>query len=145
MIADQITAAHRFGVMTLLREAGSSAAATISTLRSLASHASLAPHRAALLNLAAQAENTRAAAKADALLKLLTAQRASSREDKVIIFTQFRATQEILAERLRSADLPCVVYHGGLSAAQKDAAIREFHESQPILLSTEAAGEGRNL
>ena len=145
MIADQITAAHRFGVMTLLREAGSSAAATISTLRSLAGSASLAPYRATLLHLIAQAETVVAAAKADALHKLLTAQLADGRGDKVIIFTQFRATQEMLTERLRRENLPCVVYHGGLSTAQKNAAIHEFQDNQPILLSTEAAGEGRNL
>jgi len=145
MMEDQITSAHRFGVLTLLREAGSSAAATISTLRSLAQIASLSSYRASLLSLVEQAEMSRGTAKADALHKLLAAQIAGGRDDKVIIFTQFRATQEMLAERLHRENMPCVVYHGGLSAAQKDAAIREFQDKQPILLSTEAAGEGRNL
>lgn len=145
MIADQITSAHHFGLMTLLREAGSSAAATVSTLRSLAEVASLAPYRGALLQLAAQAQAVDRAAKADALLKLLAAQLAAGRGDKVLIFTQFRATQEMLAARLQAEGLPFVLYHGGLSIAQKDAAIHEFQDKQPILLSTEAAGEGRNL
>ncbi|WP_423224576.1 DEAD/DEAH box helicase [Candidatus Amarolinea aalborgensis] len=145
MMEDQITSAHRFGVLTLLREAGSSAAATLSTLRSLAQIASLSPYRTSLLRLVEQAETIRGTAKADALHKLLAAQMAGGRDDKVILFTQFRATQEMLAERLRGENMPCVVYHGGLSAAQKDAAIREFQDKQPILLSTEAAGEGRNL
>jgi SNF2 family DNA or RNA helicase len=38
-----------------------------------------------------------------------------------------------------------VTYHGGLSRAEKDAAIQRFEQSAQVLLSTEAAGEGRNL
>ena len=38
-----------------------------------------------------------------------------------------------------------MVYHGGLSAAEKEAAIRRFEGEAQLLLSTEAAGEGRNL
>jgi SNF2 family DNA or RNA helicase len=37
------------------------------------------------------------------------------------------------------------LYHGQLSRAEKDAAIRRFEQSAQVLLSTEAAGEGRNL
>jgi SNF2 family DNA or RNA helicase len=145
MMEDQITSAHRFGVLTLLREAGSSAAATISTLRSLAEHAALAAYRPELLRLAEEAAAVQMSAKADALHKLLTAQLAGGQGDKVLIFTQFRATQDMLAERLLQEDIPFALYHGSLSPAQKDAAIREFQGEQPVLLSTEAAGEGRNL
>jgi SNF2 family DNA or RNA helicase len=38
-----------------------------------------------------------------------------------------------------------VLYHGGLTASQKDVAIRHFETAGQVLLSTEAAGEGRNL
>ncbi len=145
MMEDQITSAHRFGVLTLLREAGSSAAATISTLRSLAEHAALAAYRPELLRLADEAAAVQASAKADALHKLLAAQLAGSQGDKVLIFTQFRATQGMLAERLLQEDIPFALYHGSLSPAHKDAAIRDFQGGQPVLLSTEAAGEGRNL
>jgi SNF2 family DNA or RNA helicase len=145
MLADQITGAHRFGVMTLLREAGSSAAATISTLQSLAEIKALASYRSQLLRLAEQATATATSTKADALHKLLAAQLSSGQGDKVLVFTQFRATQEMLAARLRQEGIPFGLYHGSLSTAQKDAAIREFQAVQPVLLSTEAAGEGRNL
>jgi len=36
-------------------------------------------------------------------------------------------------------------YHGSLARAEKDAAIAAFAGATPVLLSTEAAGEGRNL
>jgi SNF2 family DNA or RNA helicase len=145
MIADQVSGAQRFGLLTLLREVGSSAAATISTLRSLAENRPLAPYRPELLRLAGQAAAVQTSAKADALVKLLAAQVASGQGDKVLIFTQFRATQEMLAERMRQEGIPFVLYHGSLSPAHKDAAIRDFQTELPVLLSTEAAGEGRNL
>jgi SNF2 family DNA or RNA helicase len=38
-----------------------------------------------------------------------------------------------------------VLYHGRLSRLEKDEAIHRFEQSAQVLLSTEAAGEGRNL
>ena len=46
---------------------------------------------------------------------------------------------------MAAANLPAVTYHGGLARAEKDAAIAAFAAQAPVLLSTEAAGEGRNL
>ncbi len=147
MLADgAVTSAHRFGVRTLLLEAGSSAAATRSTLRSLAVVKGLDAYHADLLALAAQADAVQTTAKADALRKLLEAQAASGgQQGKVVIFTQFRATQEMLAAQMRTWGVDFVLYHGGLTSHQKDQAIRAFAEQTPVLLSTEAAGEGRNL
>lgn len=145
MLADSINTAHRLGVLTLLREAGSSAAATVGTLRSLAEIAALAPYRETLHRLADQAAAVSTSVKADALCKLLRAQLAGSQTDKVLVFTQFRATQDMLAARLRQEGIPFVLYHGSLSTEQKETAIRDFQTSYPVLLSTEAAGEGRNL
>jgi len=147
MLADEaVTSAHRLGVRTLLLEAGSSAAATRSTLRSLAEVKALDPYRADLLSLAQQADAVLTTAKADALRKLLEAQSAAGAgQGKAVIFTQFRATQEMLAHQMQRWGIDFVLYHGGLTAAQKDQAIRSFSETMPVLLSTEAAGEGRNL
>ena len=145
MLGDQLTTAHRLGVTTLLREAGSSARATTSTLTSLADIAGMIAYRPALLRLAEQSAAVTASTKADALHKLLLAQVAGGQGDKVLVFTQFRATQAMLAERLHQAGIPFALYHGSLSPAQKDTAIRDFQGHLPVLLSTEAAGEGRNL
>ncbi len=145
MMEEQVASSHRFGLRTLLREAGSSAAATTATLRSLAKHKALAPYRKEMLRLARQAQAVQASAKADALLKLLAAQMAGGQGDKVLIFSQFRATQEMLAQRLHQEDILFALYHGSLSQAKKDAVIRDFQADLPVLISTEAAGEGRNL
>ncbi len=143
--SEEVSAAHRFGLRTLLREASSSAAATHSTLLSLAQVKNLSPYHPELRQLAEKAQAVRTSAKADALHKVLEAQAKGGEADKVLIFTQFRATQEMLAERLQEWDIPFALYHGGLTPEQKDTAIRDFHAHLPVLLSTEAAGEGRNL
>ena len=65
--------------------------------------------------------------------------------DKLLVFTRFRATQEYLAGVLREAGEPLALYHGALRRAEKEAAVHAFEGPARILLSTEAAGEGRNL
>jgi SNF2 family DNA or RNA helicase len=77
------------------------------------------------------------------LVELLRRHHAAG--DKVVVFTAFRHTLGFLADLAASAGLPAAVYHGGLSRQDKEKAIRSFREELPVLLTTEAAGEGRNL
>ena len=63
----------------------------------------------------------------------------------MVIFTQFRATQELLERRLRQAGHDVAVFHGGLSRLEKEAAIERFRGPARLLLCTEAGSEGRNL
>lgn len=67
-------------------------------------------------------------------------------QGKVLIFTQFRETQEMLAELLGDR-WRVYVFHGGLSVQAKDKAIADFRADPgpSFLISTEAGGEGRNL
>ncbi len=125
----------------LQRQIGSSPMATLKTLQNLAAGAAWKTHRRALLALAKQAMSISHWAKAEALGKLIKA----AGQDKLIIFTHFQATLEALAQRLTDMGVDFVLYHGGLTAQQKDAAIRHFETAGQVLLSTEAAGEGRNL
>jgi len=67
------------------------------------------------------------------------------RQEKVIVFTAFTATLERLALGLEGRGISVARYHGGMSRAAKDAAVRRFEDDVPVLVSTEAAGEGRNL
>ncbi|MDP9387117.1 MAG: DEAD/DEAH box helicase [Actinomycetota bacterium] len=82
-------------------------------------------------------------AKAEALLDTLSRHLAVG--DKVIVFTAFRETLDGLRRALAAAGLPTAVYHGSLSRREKEAAIEAFRGDTPVLLTTEAAGEGRNL
>ena len=63
----------------------------------------------------------------------------------MLIFTHFHRTLDLLAERLQNLGLSFVVYHGQLSTEAKNKAIADFEAGAQVLLSTEAAGEGRNL
>lgn len=66
---------------------------------------------------------------------------------KVLLFTEFRETQEYLRQRLEPIGWDVFLFHGQLKPAAKDAAVEQFRASAnpSILLSTEAGGEGRNF
>jgi len=134
----------RFTLQTLQREIGSSPLAVRPTLEKLAAHQRLpAEQQATLLRLAEQAANVERQAKTEALLKLLAANKASG--EKAIIFTHYLATLDHLEAVMRAAGHDLVVYKGELTYAQKNQAIARFEREAQFLLSTEAAGEGRNL
>jgi SNF2 family DNA or RNA helicase len=142
-----LTSAQKFTLQMVQREIGSSPWAAAPTLQKLADRNKMQPYRTQLLALADRARQVESWAKAAALEKLLLpmVETGAGRDGKAIIFTHFNATLERLAERLRALGVDFVLYHGGLSTAQKDEAIHRFEQSAPVLLSTEAAGEGRNL
>ena len=66
---------------------------------------------------------------------------------KVLLFTEFRETQEYLRQRITEIGWDVRMFHGQMSAVAKDDAVDAFRAStEPcILLSTEAGGEGRNF
>ncbi len=80
--------------------------------------------------------------KLDKLRESLELLRKQGRE-RFVIFTQFRSTQDYLAENLPGFRV--VVFHGSQSAEEKEEAIRRFEHEADILICTEAGGEGRNL
>jgi SNF2 family DNA or RNA helicase len=146
--APALSTAHRFTLQTLQREIGSSPLAARPTLLKLAESDALQPQREILLALADRAAHTHTWAKAAALEKLLLPfAKITPQNDpgKVVVFTHFRVTLEMLADRLRGMGVDFVLYHGGMSPAEKNDAIHRFERSARVLLSTEAAGEGRNL
>ena len=66
---------------------------------------------------------------------------------KVLIFTEFRETQQMLRELLDAEEWGCEIFHGQLNADEKDRAVELFREGvgRQALIATEAGGEGRNL
>lgn len=134
----------RFALLTLQREIGSSPQSAEPTLRSLAKRAGDDETRRHLLALADQSTQIESWAKAEALEKLLKTILVDPTE-KVIIFTHFRRTLDRLAELLRRMDVDFVAYQGDMDIPSKNQAIADFESRARVLLSTEAAGEGRNL
>lgn len=134
-------ALSRMALLTLQMALGSSSQAAAGTLRKIAEHPKLAAAgRQTLVDLADRAAAQRASTKADRLLNLVDEFR-----DKMVIFTQFRATQEMLQRRLSAAGHDVAVFHGGLSRLEKEAAVARFRGPARLLLCTEAGSEGRNL
>jgi ATP-dependent helicase HepA len=84
--------------------------------------------------------------KAQVLKERLTEIAAQDRDAKVIIFTQFRDTQEYIKRQIKKP-WQVELFHGQLSPADKDEAVRRFREGKgpQLLISTEAGGEGRNF
>ncbi len=134
----------RFALLTLQREIGSSPKAAESTLRSLGARVTAEESRQRLLALAERSTKIHSWAKAEALEKLLKTILHDPME-KVILFTHFRRTLEKLAELLQKMGVDFVQYHGEMDMPSKNQAIADFESRANILLSTEAAGEGRNL
>lgn len=139
--ASSTRALSRMALVTLQKELGSASHAAAPTLARLAEDTRLnADERATLAQFAERARALHDNSKADRLLALLR-----DFPDKMVIFTQFRATQAWLEARLRDAGENVVVFHGGLPRLEKEDAIRRFQRDARILLSTDAGSEGRNL
>ncbi|MBI1830950.1 MAG: DEAD/DEAH box helicase family protein [Planctomycetes bacterium] len=131
----------RMALIALQMAMGSSSKAAASTLQNMAENDKLAAaDRDALTQLADQARRLSDHSKVDRLLQLL-----DEYPDKLVLFTQFRATQELLHRRLTDARHDVAVFHGGLSRLEKEAAVKRFRGPARLLLATEAGSEGRNL
>ncbi|MCA9852231.1 MAG: DEAD/DEAH box helicase family protein [Dehalococcoidia bacterium] len=85
--------------------------------------------------------------KADVLIANLKDLFEDDRNAKVLLFTEFRETQDYLAERIRGQGWGCNLFHGQLTPIEKDDAVGRFHDGEgpQVLISTEAGGEGRNF
>jgi SNF2 family DNA or RNA helicase len=132
---------NRMVLLTLQLALGSSAPAAAGMLRNLVERRPAGePANRVLSELADRALQLGASAKVDRLLALV-------REfgDKMVIFTQFRATQELLLQSLARAGFDVALFHGGLSRLEKERAIQRFRGPAPLLLTTDAGSEGRNL
>ncbi|MEO7195614.1 MAG: DEAD/DEAH box helicase, partial [Pseudonocardiaceae bacterium] len=138
-------------IVARIRDEAQSATPTkLMTLRSLtrlagSSPAAVAPtlDKVGWSDLAARARAIERPRKTDELLARLRTH--VERGEKVLVFTAFRHTLDALAAEVAAAGIPAARYHGSLSRRDKDAAIAQFRDDVPVLLSTESAGEGRNL
>jgi SNF2 family DNA or RNA helicase len=126
------TPSGRLTLRSVARLAGSSPAAAAPTLAKIGWD-----------DLAGRARALSAPAKTAVLLDQLA--RHAAGRDKVLVFTAFRQTLDQMAGQVAAAGIPAAIYHGSLPRADKERAIAAFREQAPVMLSTESAGEGRNL
>ncbi|EST11046.1 DEAD/DEAH box helicase [Sporolactobacillus laevolacticus] len=129
-----------FSLLTLQREACSSREAAFVTLnkiyRSSASPATERIWHQIFEKLNAISQN----AKAEKTLELI-----QQINDKVIIFTEYRATQLYLQWFLKKNGISSVPFSGGFRRNKKDWMRMLFQNKVQVLVATEAGGEGINL
>jgi superfamily II DNA or RNA helicase len=98
-----------------------------------------------------QAKRTRAAgeeSKLTALRRLLDRAEFAELRDgrgRLLVFTEYRATQDYLVEHLEDWGYTTCTIHGGMDAQRRKDAQLLFQRDRQIMVATEAAGEGINL
>lgn len=66
-------------------------------------------------------------------------------DEKVIVFTEYRASQEYLMYMLEQAGIRSIPFRGGFGRGKKDWMKDLFEKRAQVMVATEAGGEGINL
>jgi len=128
-------------LLTLQREVCSSRDAVFITLVNLFKKtAEDSPLRAKIWELVELIRSITANTKAEKVMELV-----ESLNEKVIIFTEYRASQEYLLNYLKQRKISAVPYRGGMNRGKKDWMMDLFKSRAQVLVATEAGGEGINL
>lgn len=128
-------------LVTLQREVCSSRDAVFVTLVNLCKKlAPDSPVRDAVWDLVGIIKTIQANSKAEKAMELIR-----DTEEKVIIFTEYRATQEYLLNYFRDRGMSAVPYRGGMNRGKKDWMMDLFRGRHQVMIATEAGGEGINL
>ena len=123
-------------LIALQREACSSARAVERTLRQM----NLVQGAEAIREFASAIGEKGENEKSRRLLSLV-----SGMQDKVMVFTEFRATQELLRELLEDAGISVTLLNGSMSPAEKALSCERFRNDCQVMISTECGDEGLNL
>ncbi|WP_336636091.1 DEAD/DEAH box helicase [Lysinibacillus fusiformis] len=126
-----------FALITLQKEMCSSKEATALTLTNmLKEHGQSQEMEDILAKLMALEVNS----KAEKTIEII-----EQAKDKVIIFTEYRATQIYLQWYLHSKGITSVLFNGKFNKSKRDYMKHLFKERAQVLIATEAGGEGINL
>jgi len=136
----------RFMLKSMQEQMGSTFSSLTATLHKLSVHKELNSEqqtklkdyceRAELIALEEHAQSAKIAELCDII---------ASFRDKMLVFTKYRSTQEVLSRALRGRGFRVAEFHGGLLRKEKERQIEFFREEADVLVSTEVGGEGRNL
>ena len=98
-----------------------------------------------IIAIAQQAEYQYLDVKIEPLLSIIEDLYAKDHSRKVIIFTEFVATQNYLSELLRGKGFTTSLLNGSMNIDDRNQVLVEFRDKTNILISTDAGGEGLNL
>ncbi|MEA2034030.1 MAG: helicase-related protein [Euryarchaeota archaeon] len=100
-----------------------------------------------LLTLANECRQTGPDVKAEALIDLIYKLRTEEQNPdlKILIFTEFISTQEMLFKFLTGRGFSAEILNGRMSLEERNRAQDKFMQDAQFLISTDAGGEGLNL
>ena len=100
-----------------------------------------------LVEEAEQCRATETDAKATALMEKIYSLRSCGIEanNKVLVFTEFRQTQDFLIRVLNEQGLKCEKVNGSMSIEERHRALVNFRDEADVLVATDAAGESLNV
>lgn len=100
-----------------------------------------------LLDMAKLADKTSTDAKAEHLLELIyrLQQEESDPDLKILLFTEFVPSQEMLRDFLTERGFSVACLNGSMDMEARQQVLHEFARDVRILVSTDAGGEGLNL
>lgn len=127
-----------FSKITLLREICSSREACYLSLKKMASTLENGKEVTPIIEQIGQLPQHAKAQKTIELIKQFNG-------EKVIIFTEYRASQMYLQWFLKQYGISSVPFRGGFKAGKKDWMRQLFENHAQVLIATEAGGEGINL
>lgn len=83
--------------------------------------------------------------KAQRLIEFID-QTLEDKNEKVLIFTEYKDTLDYLSEIFIDKGYNLAIIHGGMDMSSREQAEKRFRESDcPLMIATDAAGEGINL
>ena len=132
-------------LMLLQKEVVSSPAALKHTIEKRLDDQSELAHTEELESILDLIDNTETVTKQEKLLSIVEEAREHVEMGRVIVFTQFRATQREVLDRLAEEGYTVHSFHGGHSSQEKEQIVEHFEEEGGVLVSTDAMSEGRNL
>ena len=98
-----------------------------------------------IIAVAKQAEFQHPDVKIEKLLDTIDEILSCDRDQKIIIFTEFVATQRYIEKILLDRGYTVSTLNGSMSIDERNDALRDFRDRANIFISTEAGGEGLNL
>ncbi|MDN4493473.1 DEAD/DEAH box helicase [Ureibacillus aquaedulcis] len=129
-----------FTMVTLLKEMCSSKEATFLTLNKMIQKCVTNEESEYIEEILAKLMKLEINSKAEKVIEII-----EKANDKVIIFTEYRATQAYLQWYLYTKGISSVLFNGKFSKSKRDWVKQLFRQRDQVLIATESGGEGINL
>ena len=98
-----------------------------------------------IISIAKQAEYQHPDVKVEYLLNTIDEIIGEDHDQKIIIFTEFVATQQYLERILTNNGYIVATLNGSMTIDERNIALKDFRDTANIFISTDAGGEGLNL